>query len=88
MTVDVKSIEDYHELRDKGGVLGKINFRAYFFIDKVSRLIVVLGSDKKEEDGQTSQVVKIRMRFRLRRYRDAIAPKRQSGDDTDATRGG
>ncbi len=88
LTVDVKSIEDYHELRDKGGVLGKINFRAYFFIDKVARSIVVLGSDKKEEDGQTSQAIKIRMRVRLRRYRETVVPKRQSNTDTDANRGG
>ena len=67
-TVDVKQIEDYYEMRDKGGVLGKTNFRAYFCVDKAARLIVVLGADKKEEDGQTSQVVKIKMRYRLRRY--------------------
>src|SRR6185312_1621667 len=68
LTVDVRAIDDFHELRDKGGVLGKINVRIYFYIDKPTRTIVVLGADKKEEDGQTSQAVKIRMRYRLRLY--------------------
>jgi hypothetical protein len=66
--LDVRPIEQYHELRDKGGVLGKINLRIYFYIDKGQRTIVVLGADKKEQDGQTSQAIKIRMRHRLRRY--------------------
>lgn len=66
--LDVRPIEKYHELRDKGGVLAKINLRIYFYIDKRQRTIVVLGADKKEQDGQTSQAIKIRMRHRLRRY--------------------
>lgn len=71
LTLDIRSIEKFHELRDKGGVLGKINLRIYFYIDRSSRTIVVLGTDKKEEDGQTSQAIKIRMRSRLRRYLQA-----------------
>ena len=75
-TLDVKSIEDFHELRDKGGVLGRINFRVYFYIDKDADTIVVLGCDKKEEDGQTSLAIKVRMRNRLRRYLSDHASKR------------
>ena len=66
--VDVRPIEDYFELRDKGGVLGKINFRGYFYLDKEKKRIVVLGADKKERENQTSQAIKERMQFRLRQY--------------------
>src|SRR5262245_30271387 len=30
LTVSVDAIEDFHELRDKGGVLGKINVRVFY----------------------------------------------------------
>ncbi len=72
-TIDVDAIEDFHEMRDKGGVLGKINFRVYFYLDHANRVIVILGADKKEEDGQTSAHVKAKMRNRLRRYRTEFA---------------
>ena len=68
LTIDVQTIEGYHELRDKGGVLGKLNFRGYFYIHKSAKRIVILGAYKKEEDGQASQAIKIRMRNRLKRY--------------------
>ena len=45
LSVEVKSIEDYHELRDKGGALGKINFRAYFFIDMAALGVPVADID-------------------------------------------
>ena len=47
---------------------------------KASRTIVILGADKKEEDGQTSQAIKIRMRVRLRRYRAEHARKEEGED--------
>ena len=67
-TVDVRPIEDDHEVRDKGGILGKINVRVFFFVRKPSRSIVVLGAIKKEEDGATSTADKITMRWRKRQY--------------------
>ncbi len=66
--VDVRSIGEYFELRDKGGVLGKINFRGYFYIDKEKKRIVVLGADKKERENQTGLAIKERMEYRLRVY--------------------
>jgi hypothetical protein len=69
-TLDVRPIEDHHELRDKGGILGKINLRVYFTLDSGKQVILVLGVVKKEADGPTPNWIKIRMRGRLRHLRD------------------
>lgn len=68
-TVTVETIEEFFELKDKGGVLGKINLRVYFIIDRSEKLIVILDAIKKEADGQTPTWVKIRVRNRVRRFR-------------------
>ena len=65
-TIDVRDIEDFYEIRDKGGVLGKINVRVFFFTHK--RKIVVLGAIKKENDGPTPMGDKRTMRRRKRLY--------------------
>jgi hypothetical protein len=65
---DVKSIEDYFELRDKGGILGKINVRVFFGLDHSGKNIVILGCIKKEREGQTPSGDRIRMRRRWRQY--------------------
>lgn len=65
-TVDVRPIESYYELRDKGGVLGKINARVFFFLNSLTRTIVILGAVKKESDGPTPIGDKITMRRRMR----------------------
>jgi len=49
---DVKPIEDFFELRDKGGVLGQINLRVYFAIVGEQHTLVVLGCYKKEDEGK------------------------------------
>lgn len=67
-TVDVRAIEDYHEIRTKGGVLRKLNVRVFYAIDKEHRGIIVLGVINKKNDGQTPQAVKLRIRRRLRMY--------------------
>lgn len=69
-TVDVRPIEDFHELRDKGGVLGNLNVRVFFFIDSERRTLVVLGVIVKKNDGATLVGDKHRMRRRLRKYRN------------------
>jgi hypothetical protein len=69
LTVRVQGIEDYFELKDKGGILGKINLRVFFVVDQAKRAIVVLAAVKKEEDGATPMWMEIRVRHRLRRYR-------------------
>jgi len=61
-TVDVRAVEDFHEIRDKGGILGKINARVFFFVHKPSRGIIVLGAIKKENDGPTPTGDRLRAR--------------------------
>ena len=46
-TQDVRRIEEFYELRDKGGVLGKINLRVYFAIFDNKGLILALSTYKK-----------------------------------------
>lgn len=67
-TLSIDSIEQFHELRDKGGILGKINVRVFFHVDKRRSAIIVLGAINKQNDGQTRNADKIRMRRRLRKY--------------------
>ena len=67
-TVDVKAIENYCEIRDKGGILGRLNVRVFFYVHDSNRTIVVLGTIKKEADGTTPMAIKIRMRHRIRQY--------------------
>jgi len=68
-TISIRSMtpEDFCELRDKGGVLGNINTRVFFGVDKSSRAIVVLGSIKKQNDGPTARgdIIRIRRRWRM-----------------------
>lgn len=68
LTVDVRPIEDFYEIRDKGGILHKLNVRVFFFVHKSSRTIVVLGTIKKEKEGATPVGDKITMRRRKRLY--------------------
>lgn len=64
--VDVRPIESFHELRDKGGILGKINLRVYYTVLDDKKKIVVLGCYKKEDEGATPVRIKARMRNRMR----------------------
>ena len=68
VTQSIDAIEDFHELRDKGGILGNINLRVFFYLDSDRSLIVVFGATNKKNDGPTPRRVKLRMRSRLRRY--------------------
>jgi hypothetical protein len=67
-TVDVRPIEDYFEIRDKGGLLKKINARIFFCVCHSTRTIAVVGAINKKNDGPTPDHVKILMRYRTRRY--------------------
>ena len=67
-TVRVENIEDFWELKDKGGPLGKINVRVFFFLVNDDRTIVVLGAFKKENDGLTPPATRVLMRARKRKY--------------------
>lgn len=74
-TIDVRPIEDFHELRDKGGILKRINARVFYLTHKPSRTIVILGAIKKENDGPTPAGDRIRMRRRKRLYLETYHPE-------------
>jgi len=65
-TLDIVLIDDFFELRDKGGIYGKINVRVYFGILKKKRLVFILGAYKKEPEGQTPRYIVLKMKNRLR----------------------
>jgi hypothetical protein len=67
-TISLDAVEDFHELRDWGGVLGGLNVRLFFGVDKSNRAIVVIGLIKKQNNGPTPIGDKIRMRRRWRKY--------------------
>ena len=79
-TVDVRSIDAFYELRDKGGILGRLNIRVYFAVFDRQRLILVLGCMKKEQEKKTPPYVITTMRNRLRHAKGAL-----SGSDEEAT---
>lgn len=63
---DVRSLGEFHELRDKGGLLGRINIRVFFWLDRKHRALVVLGVFKKENEDQTPRNIVLRIQNRLR----------------------
>ncbi len=67
--------EDYFEIRDKGGILHKINVRLFFFVHKPTRHIVVLGAIKKENNGPTPIGDRLTMRRRRRLYLEEYHPE-------------
>ncbi len=71
-TVSVRKLapEDFCELREKGGVLGRINVRGFYGIDDARRSIVVLGAINKKNDGPTPHGTVITIRRRWRKYKD------------------
>jgi hypothetical protein len=64
----VDAVEDFHELRDKGGILGGMNVRVFFILDKVEACLVVIGAIKKQNNGPTPFGDKVRMTRRRRKY--------------------
>jgi len=66
--LSVSSIEDFHELRDRAGVLGGLNVRVFFYFDKQIAAIVVLGAIAKQNNGKTPVGDRIRMQRRKRKY--------------------
>jgi hypothetical protein len=87
-TVDVRSIEDFYEIRDKGGILRTLNVRVFFFVRKETRTIVVLGAVTKQNDGPTPNVDKITMRRRKRLYLEAFPVDPQSVAGTGSSGAG
>ena len=69
-TLSLAAVEDFHELRDWGGILSGLNVRVFFGVDKKRRMIVVLGVIKKKNNGPTPLGDKVRMRRRWRKYKN------------------
>jgi len=67
-TVDVRPIDTFFELRDKGGILKKINVRVFFCLCRTPRKLVVLGAINKKNDGKTPDYIRVLMRYRMRKY--------------------
>lgn len=69
-TVTVSPVDDFLELKEKGGPLGKINLRVFFIVDKREgkKKIVLLGALKKENDGQIPKAKRRTISRRKRKY--------------------
>jgi hypothetical protein len=70
LTVSVDAVEDFFELREKGGILGKKNMRIFFGIDKTARAIIILGGICKQNNGPTPDGTRVAMRRRWRKYKN------------------
>lgn len=71
-TLDIRPIGEFFELREKGGVLNKINARVFFFLHKPARTIMILGVINKKNDGPTPLGDRRRMEWRKRDYERQI----------------
>lgn len=65
-TVKVKPFDDFAELWEKGGPLGRLAVRVFFFVDGSS--IVLLGAIRKQNDGSTPPATVTLMKRRKRKY--------------------
>ena len=61
----IEKIQDFYELKDKGGVLGRLNLRVYFATVPDNKDIIVLKTYKKEEDGACPRYIIINVEDRL-----------------------
>lgn len=66
-TVRVEQVEDFFELKDKGGILGKVNLRVYFIVDDRVRSVLVIAAINKDNEDQMPERAKIKVRSRIRR---------------------
>ena len=78
-TQDVRKIDEFYELRDKGGILGNINLRIYFTLFTERKMIFVLKVYKKEDEDQTPQYIVICVRNRLRVAKEELVKNTQKG---------
>ena len=78
-TQDVRKIDEFFELRDKGGILGNINLRIYFTLFTERKMIFILKAYKKEDDDQAPQYIVIGVRNRLRVAKEKLAKNIQKG---------
>jgi hypothetical protein len=66
----IEPLGDFWELKDKGGVLRRLNVRVYFAHVDQRNEIVVLSTYKKEDDGPAPAHIIYRLKNRLRLYLD------------------
>lgn len=66
----IEPFGDFWELKDKGGVLGRLNVRVYFAHVDARNEVVVLSTYKKEDDGPAPTHIMYRLKNRLRMYLD------------------
>lgn len=70
--VSIDQIEDYHELKDQGGIFHNRSVRVFFGLDKSdkdNKSIVVLGVYIKKTNSQTPNGTRITMGRRWRKYK-------------------
>jgi hypothetical protein len=71
--LEVQQHGDFYELKEKGGVLRKINLRVYFIlVDRPTKTLWVIGCYKKEDEGQTPRQIVIKMKTRAKYVRDRL----------------
>jgi hypothetical protein len=66
--LQIRRLEEFWELRVKGGFIRNINLRIYFAYLQERNEIVILMSYKKEEDHQVSSHIRIILEDRLEDY--------------------
>lgn len=71
-TLSISPFDRFWSLEDKGGVLGKINLRVFFYVNSTKQEIVVLGVHKKEDESQLRKSIVIRILRRLDLYLNSI----------------
>ncbi len=74
-TLDIRPVGDMYELRDKGGILGKINVRVFYFVVHPARTIVILGAIHKQNDGPTPLGDRRRIERRMKIYLQTSRPQ-------------
>jgi phage-related protein len=72
-SIDIRPVGDLFEIRDKGGILQKINARVFYFVSRTNRTIVILGAFHKQNDGPTPPGDLSRMKRRMNRYLETLA---------------
>ncbi len=66
LTLELRTIEDFQELREKWGILRRLNIRVFYFLRGSDRTIVIMGVIKKENNGPTPVGDRLRMKRRKR----------------------
>jgi mRNA-degrading endonuclease RelE of RelBE toxin-antitoxin system len=70
-TLDIRPVQEMFELKEKGGILRRLNVRVFYFIFRPTRTIVILGAFVKQNDGPTPPGDLWRMGKRMRREIEA-----------------